>query len=77
MPANIHYDGYGSDAIGFDRPVNHLNLYVAAGTDFSFSLDEGNNYVTVPAGFYSIPIGATLRIDISSTGAWSLVAIQA
>ena len=77
MASNIHYDGYGSDAIEFDRPVNHLNLYVGTGTTFSFSLDERNNYVTVPAGFYSIPIGATLRIDISSTGAWALVAIQA
>ena len=76
MAANIHYDGYGSDAIAFDRPVNLLNLYVGVATTFSFSLDEGYNFVTVPSGFYSIPIGPTLTLHVSSTGAWSFVARQ-
>jgi len=64
-------------AITFDKPVDHINLYVAAGVTFSISFDKGANYLTVLPGFYSMRIGQTKSINITATGVWQLIAVQA
>lgn len=72
MASNTYYSGDGYDEINFDRPVNHINLFVDAGTIFGFGINSGN-YVTVPPGFYSISIGPTLTLYIASNGRWELI----
>ena len=50
MAANYFSGGSGDSVIVFSKPVNLLNIFVASGVTFSFSLDTVN-YITVPAGF--------------------------
>jgi hypothetical protein len=77
MAANTFFDGTTDDTAVFDRPVNHLLIFVSTGTTFSFSLDRGESFMTLPAGFHSFPIGAVSEVHVQSTGAWQLIGEQA
>jgi len=78
MAANTFASGTTSGAeVKFDRPVNHLNINVETGVTLSFSLDSGANYMTLPAGFHSIPVGAVSKVIIAADGAWQLIGVQA
>lgn len=77
MAANHHIEGTTGSGYIFPKPVNHLNIYVASGVTFTISFDNGNNSITVPAGLFSMPVGITTRITVTSTGAYSIVGVQA
>lgn len=77
MAANIFAGGTTDGTIEFDRAVAHLNVFVASGVTFSISLDSGANYLSLPAGFHSFPIGPVFEARVQSTGAWQLIAVQA
>lgn len=79
MAANVfidhNTDGYG--AFTFTKPVDYLNVNVEEGVLFEFSLDGGENFVTLPAGFHSFRIGPTFVINIRAEEGWQLLAVQA
>ena len=77
MASNYFGGGSSGDTVVFDRPVNHLNIFVGVGVTFSFSLDAGVNYTTLPAGFHSFRVGVISDVIVSSTGDWSLIGVQA
>ena len=76
MAANYFSGGSGDSVVVFSKPVNLLNIFVASGVTFSFSLDTVN-YITVPAGFFSIPIGPVFEVRVQSSGVWQILARQA
>lgn len=77
MAVNIHASGTTDGTIEFDRPVGYLNVFVGSGVTFSLSLDLGENYITLPAGFHNFPIGPVSEVQVQANGAWQLVATQA
>ena len=76
MSANTSFSGTTDDTLEFERPVNYLNIGVASGVTFSFSID-GSVYIPVPPGLYGISIGATKMIFVSSDGSWGINGVQA
>lgn len=76
MAANYFSSGSADKTITFQKAVSHLNIFVATGVTFSFSLDT-INYMTVPAGFYTFPVGLVKEVRVTSTGAWQLIGVQA
>ena len=77
MAANIFANGSIDDTVEFDRAVGHLNITVATGVTFAFSLDNGTNFMSLPAGFHSFPIGAVYEVRVQANGEWEMIAIQA
>lgn len=75
MAANYFESGSASKDISFPRAVRHLNLFVNTGVTFSISFD-GDNYMTVPAGFSNFPVGPVTNVWISADGDWQLWAVQ-
>ena len=77
MAANYHLAGSVGTGHTFPKPVNHLNIYVDTGVTFTISFDNGTTYITVPVGLYSMPVGIVKNILVTSTGAFSIVGVQA
>jgi hypothetical protein len=77
MPANIVTSGDGDGTITYDKPIGHLSVFVASGVTFELSLDKGVNYITLPAGFNSFPIGAITEVRVVADGEWQILAVQA
>jgi len=75
MAANLYASGSGSKAVEFTRAVKHLNIFVSTGTTFSISFD-GENYMTLPAGFSNFPVGPILELWVSANGEWQIWAVQ-
>jgi hypothetical protein len=75
MASNYFTGGSGDSITIFQKPVNLLNIFVTSGVTFSFSVDT-INYITVPAGFYSVPIGPVLEVRVQATGVWQILARQ-
>jgi hypothetical protein len=61
---------------GFPKAVGNLNIFVDAGVSFTISFDGGDNFLTVPPGFTTIPVGPIKSVVITSDGAFSLVGVQ-
>lgn len=76
MAANTYANGSGDGGVEFDKPVGHLNVYIAGGVTFSISLDNGTNFLTLPAGFHSFRVGPVKKVIINSDGDWELVGVQ-
>ena len=76
MASNYFASGTADKTVTFGKAVNHLNIFVATGVTFSFSLDT-INYMTLPAGFSSFPVGLVKEVRVSSSGSWQLIAVQA
>jgi len=76
MAGNYHASGTSDSTVIFDRPISHLNVTVASGVTFTISFDQNEHALTLPAGFSSFPINPITEIRISSSGAWSLLAVQ-
>jgi len=76
MSSNYFSSGAGYKEISFDRPVNYINIFVASGVVASLSLDKGENYISIPAGFHSFTIGSVDEIIVLADGAWQLIAVQ-
>ena len=78
MASNYHITESGAVDSGytFDKAVGHLNVTVQTGVVFTVSLDGGENYLTLPVGFSSMPVGPIKTIQITSDGAFSLVGVQ-
>lgn len=76
MASNYFSNGTTDGTVAFSKPVNLLNIFVATGVTFAFSVDTVH-YITVPAGFYSVPVGPVLEVRVQSTGAWQILARQA
>lgn len=78
MAANTFASGTTSGAeVKFDRPINHLNIHVETGVNFSFSLDSGQNYMGLPVGFHSFKVGNVSKVIVAADGAWQLIGVQA
>lgn len=77
MSANTFANGTTDETITFDKPINYLNVYVAAGVTFAISLDKGENFMSMPAGFHSFKIGSVKEIQIQADGEWELIGVQA
>jgi hypothetical protein len=76
MPANVFANGSADDTVVFDKPIGHLNVSVSSGTTFAISVDR-ENYLSLPEGFHSFPVGAITEVRIQSDGDWQLIAVQA
>jgi len=76
MASNTCFSGTSNDNVTFSRPIGHLNIFVAAGVTFAFSIDEGETFITLPAGFHSFPVGPVIEIHIQSSGAWQIIGVQ-
>ncbi len=76
MASNYFASGTADQTVEFERPVGHLNIFVDSGVTFSFSLDTVN-YMELPAGFHSFPVGRVSEVRVSASGAWQLIGIQA
>ena len=79
MASNHHFNsGAVTDkVIGFPRAVNHLNIFVETGITFEISFDGGVNFLEVPPGFTSMPVGPIGSVIVTSDGAFQLVGVQA
>lgn len=77
MAANMFASGSGDDTVLFEKAVDYLNVFVDTGATFGLSLDKGENFITLPAGFHSFRIGPTKEIQVTSDGDWQLVGVQA
>jgi len=76
MAANYFSSGTTDKTITFNKAVSYLNIFVGSGVTFSFSLDT-INYMTLPAGFHSFPVGLIKEVRVTSSGAWQLIGVQA
>lgn len=77
MAANTFANGTSDGTVTFDKPIDHLNVYVASGVTFSLSLDKGENFMSLPAGFHSFRIGAVKEVRVQSDGEWEMIGVQA
>ena len=77
MAANTFASGTTDGTVVFDKPVNYLNVYVATGVTFAISLDKGENFMSMPAGFHSFRIGPVLEVQVWSDGEWEMIGVQA
>jgi len=77
MAANTFGGAAANGTVEFDKPVDHLNVFVASGVTCSISLDKGNNYITIPAGFHSFRVGLITDVWVLADGAWQLIGVQA
>ena len=77
MASNTFANGTTDGTVVFDKPIDHLNVYVASGVTFALSLDKGENFMSLPAGFHSFRIGPVLVVRIESDGEWELIGVQA
>ncbi len=77
MAANTYAGGATDGTVEFDKPVNHLNVFVDTGVTLSISLDKGTNFLSLPAGFHSFRIGPVKEVQVSADGAWQLIGVQA
>jgi hypothetical protein len=77
MSSNTHASGSVDGTVIFDRAVDHLNVFVDTGVTFSISLDFGENFLTLPAGFHSFRVGLLKEVYIQADGDWQLIAVQA
>lgn len=76
MASNTCSSGTADKTITFSRPVGHLNISVATGVTFLFSIDLGVTFITLPVGFHSFPVGQVTEVQIKANGAWQLVGVQ-
>ena len=76
MSSNYYASGVEYEEITFDRPVNYINIFVSTGNTASLSVDRGQNFITITAGFHSFAIGSVDEIVVSGTGAWQILAVQ-
>ena len=74
MSSTYFSGGSGDSVITFTKPVKHLNIFVATGQTFSFSLDAVN-YVSIPPGFYTFPVGLVKEVRVIASGAWQLIGV--
>jgi len=81
MASNYHVnvDGYGvtDRTFSFPKPICNLNIFVDTGVTFEISFDGGENFLTVPSGFVTVPVSPVKTVVITSDGAFSLVGTQA
>ena len=77
MAANVFVGGIQDETLVFDRAIGHLNVFVAVAVTFALSLDKGENYLRLPEGFHSFPIGPVYEVWVKADGEWSMIAIQA
>ena len=77
MAANTFASGTTDETVVFPRAVNYLNVFVAASVTFSLSVDKGENFISLPAGFHSFFVGPITEVQVQSTGAWQLIGVQA
>ena len=61
---------------GFPKAIGYLNVFVDSGVSFTISFDGGENFLTVPPGFTTMPVGPVKSVVITSDGAFSLVGVQ-
>ena len=76
MASNTFAGGTTDDTIIFDKPVDYLNIFVGTGVTFALSLDKGNNFISLPAGFHSFRISAIKEVQVEANGAWQLIGVQ-
>ncbi len=77
MAANTFAGGVGDDTFTFDKPINHINVFVATGVTFAISVDKGANFMSLPVGFHSFRIGTITEIQVQADGEWELIGVQA
>lgn len=77
MAANTFASGTSGTTVVFDRPINILNISVFTGTTFQFSIDKGENFMTLPEGFSTFRIGPVSEIQIIANATWELIGVQA
>jgi len=78
MAANTFAGGTGDAVVTFDKPVDHLNVYVATGVTFAISLDKGENFLTLPDDWlHSFKVGPIKEVHIQADGIWQLIGVQA
>ncbi|GAF93977.1 unnamed protein product [marine sediment metagenome] len=77
MAANTFANGASDGTVIFDKPVAHLNVFIASGVTFAISLDKGMNYLSMPAGFHSFRIGHISEVRVQANGVWELIGVQA
>jgi len=76
MAANNHFSGTQGGEIISDRPIGHLLVNVTGNT-VRLSFDDIVNFIELPIGFHSFPIGPANSISIAGLGTWEIVAVQA
>ena len=77
MASNTFANGTEDGTVTFDKPIDHLNVYVASGVTLAISLDKGQNFMSLPEGFHSFRIGPVSEVQIQSDGEWELIGVQA
>ncbi len=78
MSANTFFSGDSQEEkLVFDRPVCYLNIFITAGATFAFSLDDDEQFMSLPAGFHSFRIGAVTTIYVQSDDVWQLIGVKA
>ena len=78
MASNYHINDYTveNEVYDFPKPVGNLNIFVDADVTFEISLDGGDNFLTVPPGFVTMPVSPIKSIVVTADGAFSLVGVQ-
>ena len=76
MANNYFASGSADYTVGFERPVGYLNVFVSASTTFSISVD-GSNYMTLPSGFHTFPVGLLYTVYVQANGAWQIIGVAA
>lgn len=79
MASNHHHAstvGVTDKIYTFPKVVGNLNVFVDSGVSFTISFDGGENFLTVPPGFTTMPVGPVKSVVITSDGAFSLVGVQ-
>ena len=79
MASNYHYSSgaVSNEIIEFPRTICHLNIFVGSGVTFELSLDSGVNFIEIPPGFVSMPVGPVSNVMITSSGMFQLIGVQA
>ena len=80
MASNYHHNCTAvvtEELFWFPKPIGHLNIFVDTDVTFEISLDDGENFLTVPPGFNSMPVSPIKSVVITSDGAFSLIGVQA
>jgi hypothetical protein len=73
---NFHANGTGDSTVVFGKAVCCLNVYVATGVTFAVSLDNGQHFMGLPAGFHSFPVSPVLSVMVQANGIWAMVGVQ-
>ncbi|GAG23296.1 unnamed protein product [marine sediment metagenome] len=72
MASNISFNGSSPKGIDFGKKVNILHISVQD-SPIGISLDNGQNYMTLPVGKHTLYIGIISKALINGSGTWQVI----